>query len=845
MIAYRKIVIEFLHLFVLVAFAVAQPIYDLLGKNPEFFVAHSAKPALIINMILVLSLGLSLVLVLGELAARFFGERVRCGVHWLFVFVLVVVIAMPLMKRMNASDFLIVGSAVLFGLLFTVLYARLPVVRMFMTGLLPATLVFPLWFVWATPGGRLLTPQVIETDADIAITNTKPVVVVVFDEFTTTALLDAEGQIDSVRFPNFAALAAESWWYPNAVAPYFSTNQSVPSILTGRTPRPEMKLAPTASNYPQNLFTMLKKQYRLNVFETQTEICPEELCQRGKRTDTPRHYTAFFADIAVIYLHMIAPPILQQKLPHFGAQWVGFGEFLIRGLKTWDEALSSTIRLKGWNTRGLQIEYFLSRLEKTSSAELHFIHVMLPHVPYEFLSSGHKYNPSPNYPLPDGTTMNNKKQIWTGEAPLILTSYHQYLQQIGYADQFLGRLKKKLELASLYDETLIIVTADHGVSFQRGLPRRTIDNRNLRDLLQVPMLVKLPGQREGRISERFVSGSDVLPTIVDVLGARVSWVMDGHSMLADEELSRTGIEIPGVGYLKADDIKGFPRLEWQVEHFGANTSLEHLSPMGPYQELVGQELNDLHFGGTAALQLKSEDFEYFNHVDLDSGFLPALFKGNIEGAEDQGLSLVIALNGRIWATTKTSEWDGKHNYFSVLLPPAAFKDGRNLIDVYLVEKKENTLLLLPLVQEDHKIRLQRLQDGRESLLFSDGRKVSVDTGRNYMDGSLGWLTLKEGMLVFEGWAADLVENQPASDVLIFKGEKLVWQVAPTYKREDVVKAFNRPMLLRSGYRAIVPLRVLESHSGDISVVAMSQDKRAFRIHIKEIHKELIRTTLAK
>ena len=116
-----------------------------------------------------------------------------------------------------------------------------------------------------------------------------------------------------------------------------------------------------------------------------------------------------------------------------------------------------------------------------------------------------------------------------------------------------------------------------------------------------------------------------------------------------------------------------------------------------------------------------------------------------------------------------------------------------------------------------------------------------------MDGYLDRLTLNEDVLVyvFEGWAADLVESQPASDILIFKGEKLVWQFEPAYEREDVAKALDRPTLLRSGYRTIVPLKVLKSHPGDISVIAISKDKRAFRLQIKDAHKELIRTTLVK
>jgi len=844
----NKSYIDYLHLFVLVAFAVAQPIYELLGQNPEFFIAQGANSVAVITvMILVLSIGLPLVLVVFELVSRLISSSFQNGAHRLFVFGLTVLIVLPLMKKLVDSDLLIIVISLIFALSFVALYVRLQIVRMFVTVLLPVTFIFPILFLWATPIGRLVMPEVKDaSQTEIKIENKVPVVVVVFDEFTTTALLDSQGRIDTVRYPNFAALASESWWYPNAVATHFTTVQAVPAILTGRQPRPEMDLVPTVKNYPRNIFTLLREKYRLTVFEPITEMCPEEVCQRESNSDTARRYTAFFADVTAIYLHMIAPPIFEKKLPHFGAQWAGFGKFLISGLNSGEETISDTARLKGWERRDLQIERFFSRLEKSTSSELHFIHVLLPHVPLEFLPSGHKYDSSPNYPFPDGMTKDNDNWIWTGEDSLILTSYHRYLQQVGYVDQFLGRLKNKLEIAGLYDEALIVLTADHGVSFQRGSPQRRIDNRNSRDILQVPMLVKLPRQREGRISERLVSGIDVLPTIIDVLGVKVPWELDGYSMIS-EEFSRTEIEIPDVGIYKVNDIKGFPHLKWQVEHFGTNTSLNHLVPKGPHQEIVGKMPDNLNVGDALSLKLRSEDFEYFKQVDMGSGFLPALFRANIEGSNNRSLSIAIALNGRIWATTKTSEWDGKHNYFSVLLPAVAFKDGRNLINTYIIEEKEGMLVLLPVAQQDdqHKVKLQRLQDGRESLLFSDGHEVLVDNRRDNMDGYLDLLALEKNMLVFDGWASDLIMSQPASDILFFKGKKLIWQVEPTNRRDDVVKAFNRQTLLRSGYRANIPLKVLESYSGDISVIAISNEKRAFRLHIKDDQKELLRATLVK
>jgi len=54
--------IMWLHIFVLEAFAIAQPVFDLLGHNTEFFVAHRAGPLLIFGMTLILSLGIPLIL---------------------------------------------------------------------------------------------------------------------------------------------------------------------------------------------------------------------------------------------------------------------------------------------------------------------------------------------------------------------------------------------------------------------------------------------------------------------------------------------------------------------------------------------------------------------------------------------------------------------------------------------------------------------------------------------------------------------------------------------------------------------------------------------------------------
>ena len=81
----------------------------------------------------------------------------------------------------------------------------------------------------------------------------------------------------------------------------------------------------------------------------------------------------------------------------------------------------------------------------------------------------------------------------------------------------------------MFDRSLIVVTADHGVSFVPGQPFRGICQEIYPETLSVPLFVKLPGQHEGRASDRNVEAIDILPTIADVLKIRLPWETRGSS----------------------------------------------------------------------------------------------------------------------------------------------------------------------------------------------------------------------------------------------------------------------------------------------------------------------------
>ena len=201
---------------VLWALAVAQPLLDLLGDTPEFFVARGNTRA----DILLLAFGLVLVpptaLWLVEQAlAR--APRARAATHLVFIALLAAVLAVQLVKDLApglaAAAAMVLALAA--GAAAAFLYARHDGVRSFVTVLAPAPVLFLALFLLFSPASDLVLPQD-EVSAAGARGSETPVVMLVFDELAGASLLDSRGRIDAARYPNFARLARGSTWYPNA-----------------------------------------------------------------------------------------------------------------------------------------------------------------------------------------------------------------------------------------------------------------------------------------------------------------------------------------------------------------------------------------------------------------------------------------------------------------------------------------------------------------------------------------------------------------------------------------------------------------------------------------------------
>jgi choline-sulfatase len=103
-----------------------------------------------------------------------------------------------------------------------------------------------------------------------------------------------------------------------------------------------------------------------------------------------------------------------------------------------------------------------------------------------------------------------------------------YDGEVRYADAALGRLVKELDGAGRLAQTLIVVTGDHG-EMLGAHGEETHGIFLYQEALAVPLVIVLPGGARGRTTERPTILSDLVPTMLDLLGAPAAGQTDGES----------------------------------------------------------------------------------------------------------------------------------------------------------------------------------------------------------------------------------------------------------------------------------------------------------------------------
>jgi arylsulfatase A-like enzyme len=106
-----------------------------------------------------------------------------------------------------------------------------------------------------------------------------------------------------------------------------------------------------------------------------------------------------------------------------------------------------------------------------------------------------------------------------------------YDSAVSYHDQQVGRLIKQLTSWGIWDQTLLLITADHGEELFED--RRCGHGGSLREsLVRVPLLVHYPARFPGgTVIDEGAEGVDILPTLLDAVGQPVHESAQGVSLV--------------------------------------------------------------------------------------------------------------------------------------------------------------------------------------------------------------------------------------------------------------------------------------------------------------------------
>ncbi len=797
------------HLLLLGSLSISMPLFSTMSSQPEFLLAHDLTG---LNLLLWICVVGFLPALLAVLLVWILATILKPLADPIRITALFTLFAMFVFVHVNRTfepgPFLSVTLAGVFALVFVYLYGRSIFLRTFLSvaGLL--FIVSPVLFAAHPNIRQILLPQsgIHDANSDKAVSD-NPVVVLMLDELSMLSLLDSRGEINSLRYPNLAGFAAQSTWYKYATTVAEATLMAVPPVLTGRESKAKDKKLPLAANYPDNLFTLLARTHDLNVFETFTHLCPDYLCD----TSEP-DWRLIAEDSLVVFAYIATPNRFKRRLPRIDNKWVGYlrSDATGRNLHT-DRDLHPHHR---YRVRLEKFGQFLTELEKVGRSSLNYLHLLIPHSPWMYLPDGriyaHTEQPSFTGTLPAGTSgLEHSKQLYS-QQHLMDFAQQRYLLQTAYTDRLLGKVFSVMRERGLYDDALIVVMSDHGVSFRPGESLREATDRNFEEILSVPLFIKFPGQQRPEVSLEAARTIDVLPTILDSLG------IDGEQFKFEgRPLSRPNGNEPEVITVQRDTGEKltfeFARFR---EHFEravrtrkpefADGAIDEVFRVNG-RDLVGRDLRDLSVSPAAAYTLRLDNPHLYRDIDPGYESIPALIRANRSdgtGSSD-GVPVAVAVNGIVRGVSVLQRVETLPFDFQVVVSPTSFRNGANTVSFYQVNREQGITWLAPIRSES---------SGRAELLIADGRasELVLESGRLPVSGirKFGEITLipdeESGQVRLTGWSANSDSGQAADEIFFFADTELITSVKPHLPSPGARKSTGFDSAGHSGFNLSVP-----------------------------------------
>jgi arylsulfatase A-like enzyme len=182
------------------------------------------------------------------------------------------------------------------------------------------------------------------------------------------------------------------------------------------------------------------------------------------------------------------------------------------------------------------MSYLADKLSSSDEPVFVWIHLLEAHHPFEY----------PPY----------MKGLYKGSP---IRFIDQYDTSILYLDYIFEKMNTELQTHGLIDNTMIIISADHGFSFPNDLPFRAPFQATAmaNGTFNIPFIVHLPGQKKRIDVKTVVSQVDIAPTILELTKCQIPSQMEGESLkqymdAPDKMSKKVKISVLAQYFLKKD-----------------------------------------------------------------------------------------------------------------------------------------------------------------------------------------------------------------------------------------------------------------------------------------------------
>lgn len=614
--------------------AVSQPILDLYGRNVTVFSAAKLSTSEIVGFLLLVTLVPATAAATIDRFSRQFGSKVNESTRLVLLGVFSLLLGLAVARWLGLdSDIASTGLAVVFGVGIPWAFDRSRPVREWSRWLAVLSV--------AVAGNAVVQMQPVlvgtegaETDAVVAAPSVS-VIQLVFDEFPLYALIGPDGRIDAERFPGFAELATSSTWYRDTVSASNFTHQAVPALLAST--RPSEEGAPFLAEYPRNIFTLFRGRVDVRGVEPVTSLCPDTLCAPANRVNDSidaRRFLRFIRDASFVYGQRVLPPSARKSLPSTDGAWGGFNAVADKFKQQFDGSALPHLEA---------LDRAVAAHVKDREPRVSVVHLLVPHAPWRL--------------TPDLRVTPQSREIGIknpDDADGVRDIYQAFLHQLGATDTAISAMIARLREAGRWDDTMLVVSADHGISFLPGMPQRHTDFSDMAqadDIFRVPLFVKYPDQRTGEVSDCAASNLDVLPTIVETTGTSTAWTFAGESLAkgCPGARERTVSSATGETAVMSED---FSAVQARAEHYSGLVSnigpISRVAAVGASASLVGSPVTT-QGPDSAVVSWSIDQIDGFRSVaGIKGTSVPAQVTGTVElsRALPAGTEAIITVDGK-------------------------------------------------------------------------------------------------------------------------------------------------------------------------------------------------------